>query len=227
MPALLITGTDTDAGKTVLTSALAAYWQHYFPHRSLGILKPIQSGVGDREHYAKLFQRTLEEVNPLHFAAPLAPPVAAQKEGKRVELAGVWRAFQQLVRQKDFVLVEGLGGLGSPVTEELTVADLARDWGLPSVLVAPVKLGAIGHTVANVALAQQAKVKLSGIVLNCSQPLSTEEQEDLMPVDLIQGLTHLPVLGTIPYLDNLSDLDKLTHVASQLELEQIFPSNFT
>lgn len=78
MNALFIAGTDTDAGKTVLTCALAAYWQTHCSPQSLGILKPLQTGVGDRELYHQLFGQefglTIDELNPLHFDAPLAPP---------------------------------------------------------------------------------------------------------------------------------------------------------
>lgn len=218
---LLITGTDTEAGKTVLTTALAAYWQKYYPQRRWGIMKPIQSGIGDRELYQKLFslQQSAEEITPLYFQAPLAPPIAAAKENRRVDLAVVWQALSKLRSQRDFVLVEALGGLGSPVTEELTVADLAGDWHLPTVLVVPVKLGAIAQAVANVALARQTKVNLKGIVLNCVQPRTDSEIADWTPSDLMQSLTNIPVLGCLPYLDNLADLDKLAQVASNLDWE--------
>jgi dethiobiotin synthetase len=220
---LLITGTDTEAGKTVLTTALAAYWQKYYPQRSWGIMKPIQSGIGDRELYQKLFslQQSAEEITPLSFTAPLAPPIAAAKENRSLDLGVVWQAFSRLRSQRDFVLVEALGGLGSPITNELTVADLAGDWRLPTVLVVPVRLGAIAQAVANVALARQSKVNLKGIVLNCVQPRTDAEIADLTPSDLIQSLTHTPVLGCLPYLDNLEDLDKLAQVASHLDWERL------
>jgi dethiobiotin synthetase len=220
---LLITGTDTDAGKTVLTTALAAYWQKYYPQRTWGIMKPIQSGIGDRETYQKLFslQQSAEEITPLYFAAPLAPPIAAAKENRQVDLAVVWQVFSKLRSQRDFLLVEALGGLGSPITDELTVADLARDWRLPTVLVVPVRLGAIAQAVANVALARQSKINLKGIILNCVQPRTDAEIADLTPADLIQSLTHTPVLGCLPYLDNLTDVDKLAEVASHLDWEKL------
>ncbi|AHJ29470.1 dethiobiotin synthase [Nodularia spumigena CS-584] len=223
MNTLLITGTDTEAGKTVLTTALAAYWQKYYPQRSWGIMKPIQSGIGDRELYQKLFslQQSAEEITPLSFTAPLAPPIAAAKENRSLDLGVVWQAFSRLRSQRDFVLVEALGGLGSPITNELTVADLAGDWRLPTVLVVPVRLGAIAQAVANVALARQSKVNLKGIVLNCVQPRTDAEIADLTPSDLIQSLTHTPVLGCLPYLDNLEDLDKLAQVASHLDWERL------
>jgi dethiobiotin synthetase len=220
---LLITGTNTETGKTVLTCSLAAYWQTFRPQESLGILKPIQTGTGDRELYQKLFNlnQTPEEITPLHFQTPLAPPVAAEREGRPVNLSLVWQAFENLRQKRQWVLVEALGGLGSPVTHELTVADLARDWRLPVVLVVPVKLGAIAQAVANVALARQSGVHLKGIVLNCVQACSDEEIADWTPIDLIQSLTNVPVLGVLPHLADPTDLTKLAQVASNLDLERL------
>ncbi|MEI6441551.1 MAG: dethiobiotin synthase [Nostocales cyanobacterium ELA583] len=223
MNTLLITGTDTDAGKTVVTAALAAYWQKYYPQRSLGIMKPIQSGVGDRELYQTLFnlEQSAEEITPMYFQAPLAPPIAAAKENRRVDLGIVWRSLLALQKQRDFVLVESLGGLGSPVTDELTVADLAGEWRLPTILVVPVRLGAIAQAVANVALARQNKINLRGIILNCTQPRTESEIADLTPPDLIQSLTNIPVLGCVPYLENPRNLEKLAEVAGVLDWESL------
>lgn len=224
MNSLFITGTDTEAGKTVLTTALAAYWQKYRLPKSLAIMKPIQSGVGDCETYQKLFSlsQSKEEITPLYFQAPLAPPIAATKENRHIDLALAWKTLTRLQSQRDFVLVEALGGLGSPVTNELTVADLAAEWRLPTILVVPVKLGAISQAVANVALAKLTRVNLLGIVLNCVQPLSQDEIDDLAPSDMIQSLTSTLVLGCLPHLDHPSNLDKLAQVASNLDLERIF-----
>ena len=225
MNVLLITGTDTEAGKTVLTTALAAYWQKYQLSRSFGMMKLIQAGVGDRELYSQLFSlnQSLEEITPLYFDAPLAPPVAAAKEGRTVDLGIVWKALENLRSTREWVIVEALGGLGSPVTDELTVADLAATWRLPTVLVVPVRLGAIASSVANVALARLTGVNLKGIVLNCTQPRSEAEIADWTPIELIQSLTNTPVLGCLPYLENPTDVDKLALVASDLDLERLMP----
>ncbi len=269
MHSLLITGTDTETGKTVLTCALAAYWQTYRPQESLGILKPIQTGTGDNstaldtaplpvenaygereesaltqmenadataslsrsqtltdgELYHTLFElnQTLEEIAPLRFQTPVAPPVAAEREGRLVDLGKAWQAFSALQQQRQWVLVEALGGLGSPITHELTVADLARDWRLPTVLVVPVKLGAIAQAVANVALARSSGVHLKGIVLNCVNPCSDQEIADWTPIELIESLTNVPVLGIIPHLPNPTDHSKLAQVASDLDLERLIP----
>ena len=223
---LLITGTDTEAGKTVVTTALAAYWQKYYPQRSLGIMKPIQSGVGDKELYQTLFnlEQSPEEITPLYFQAPLAPPIAAAKENRLIDLAIVWQTLLKLQKQRDFVLVESLGGLGSPITNELTVADLAGEWRLPTFLVVPVRLGSIAQAVANVALARQTKINLRGIILNCNQPRTEAEIADLTPPELIQSFTNIPVLGCVPYVENPQDVEKLAEVAATLEWEIYYHS---
>ncbi|GBF79131.1 dethiobiotin synthase [Aphanothece sacrum] len=224
MKTLCIVGTDTEVGKTVLTTAIAAYSQVYYPQRSVGIMKLLQTGVGDREHYQQMFgsYASIEVVAPLVFSTPVAPPIAAEREELPIPLAQVWQALCSLQQTKDLVLVEGLGGLGSPVTWELTVADIAGEWRLPTVLVVPVKLGAIAQAVANVALARQTKVNLKGIILSCINPISDQELVDWAPKELIQSLTYVPVVGILPYLQDLLDVNKLAHITSNLDLEMLF-----
>jgi dethiobiotin synthetase len=229
--ALLIAGTDNGVGKTVFTSALAAYWQRYNSSR-LGIFKPVQCGTGhaqakypdgDRQLYSQLFDldQPPDAVNPLYLRASLAPPIAAAREGQHIELEHLWQAFEQLTQQRSFVLVEGWGGLGSPITAETTLADLAWDWRIPVVLVVPVAPSTIPQTVANVALARHARIHLKGIVLNCLHPCHVNDREDWAPVELIQSLTNKPVLGCIPHLVDPTDVNKLAQVASNLEIERI------
>ncbi|MGB7087535.1 MAG: dethiobiotin synthase [Phormidesmis sp.] len=228
MATLLITGTDTDCGKTVLTAALIAYWQRYCWAYQLGVCKPVQSGTGDREFYRRMFDldQTPEQLNPLWYKTPIAPPLAAALEGTTVDLGKAWQVLSQLEAERDWVLVEGAGGLGSPVTDELTVADIANQWRLPTVLVVPVKLGSITTAVANVALAQQKQVELLGIVLNCTQPCTQGQLENWAPVEMIESLTHVPILGTLPHLKQIKDEAMLVEAAAQLDLERLMPKAF-
>ncbi len=226
MTALLIAGTDTDVGKTFVTIALASYWQKYHLQgdTQMGLFKLIQTGTGDVELYNRLFaqEKRIEIVAPLLFDAPVAPPIAAAKEGKSIELGRIWQAFSTLASKSSLVLLESLGGLGSPVTNELTVANIAADWRLPTVLVVPVKLGAIANVVANVALARSLNIDLKGIILNCSQAQS-QEIEDLTPIGLIQSLTQTPVIGTLPYIENPAQTDKIASIVSNWDIELILP----
>ena len=225
---LLIAATDTECGKTVTTCALIAYWRQYCSSRQLGVLKPVQSGEGDRELFQRVFnlEQSLTELNPVFYKAPLAPPIAAALESTMVDLAPAWQRYTVLSQTCDWVLVEGLGGLGSPVTDEMTVADLAADWRLPVMLVVPVKLGAIAAAVANVALARQHRLQLRGIVLNCTTPDAEDRLEQLTPPDMIANLTRIPVLGVLPYFQDPTNLDQLSAAARQLNLEVIMPEAF-
>lgn len=223
MQPLLIAGTDTNVGKTILTAALAAYWQTYRNPETFGIYKPLQAGEGDREFYDRTFKlsQTLNEINPLYFENPIAPAIAAVREGKQIDLGLIWQQFQALQQRYECLLVEGMGGLGSPIAYEYTVADLASDWHIASVLVVPVRLGAIAQAVANVALAKLQKVALKGIVLSCAQPCSDREIEAWAPSDLIYSLTNIPVLGILPCLPDITDIANLARAASDLDLERL------
>lgn len=231
MTALLIAGTDTDVGKTFVTIALAVYWQKYrLRNRDslqdlLSIFKLMQTGVGDVELYSRLFANTagIEVVTPLRFDAPLAPPIAAAKEGRVIELGKVWQDFTIAQEKSNLVLLESLGGLGSPITDELTVGNIAADWRLPTVLVVPVRLGAIAHTVANVALARSLKIDLKGIILNCSQLEAVGRIDDLTPIDMIQSLTQVPVVGTLPYAKDWENSDRIAKIVANWDLELILP----
>lgn len=233
MKTLLITGTDTDTGKTIVTTSLRAYYELYFPKIKIGLMKLMQTGIkesssssqqnfsqflNDGQFYKQFYD---DVVIPLSFDVPIAPPLAAQKEGRYIDLSIVWQALSKLQNQKDLVLVEALGGLGSPITDELTVADLAASWRLDSILVVPVKLGAIAQTVANVALARQCNIKLKGIILNCVKPYTEEEINDLTPINLIESLTQIPVLGVFPHLEKINDLEIMAKTASGLNLNYL------
>jgi dethiobiotin synthetase len=225
---LLIAGTDVGVGKTIVTAALAAYWQTYYAGRSLGIFKPVQAGGNDRDFYRCLFSlnQSADEINPIHFETAIAPPIAAARENRFISLDSVWTTFESLARHRDWVLIEGFGGLGSPLTAESTVADLAWDWRLPCVLVVPIRLGSVGQAVSHVALARQAHIHLKGIILNCLQPMSPEQSDEWAPPELIQTLTGVPVLGTLPYLPDPTQLTKLAQVAAKLDLERLLPLSF-
>lgn len=218
---LSIVGTDTDAGKTIVSTAIAAYWAQYRGPEAVGLLKPFQSGIGDIERYAEIFDDTIETTNSVYLRDPLAPPVAAMNQGVEIDLGLAWRDLQAIGQRRSHAIVEWLGGLGSPVTWELTVADLVRDWRMSAILVAPVRLGSISQVVACAALAREAKVNLAGIVLNCIEPTDDETREQLMPIGAIEQLTSLPVLGCVPFLEDVRDRQQLAAAAANLEIAAI------
>ncbi|WP_069789885.1 dethiobiotin synthase [Cyanobacterium sp. IPPAS B-1200] len=207
MKTLFITGTDTDAGKTIVTTAWRAYYKIYYPHLSTGLMKLLQTGrLGDAEFYQQFFD---DVIIPLRYDAPLAPPVAAAMEHRSIDMDLIYSQLRQGQTQYDVFLVEALGGLGSPITDNLTIAHVADSWVLDTVLVVPVKLGAIAHTIANVALARQHNINLKGIIFNCVNPYTEEQINNWTPKQMIESFTNIPVLGYFPYIENLSNLEDL------------------
>ncbi len=217
---LFVTGTDEAVGKTVVLSALAAYWQTYRSLQSLSIMKLIEQGTRDRDWYHTTIvpHQSAEEITPC-----LVDPNTSIHQAD-VNLGHLWQTLQRATQQTDLTLVEAVGGLGCPIAPETTVADLARDWRLPTVLVVPVRPHAIAHAVANVALARQTRVNLKGLILNGCQPDSQDNLEEWMPLSIVRSLTQVPVLGYFPYVTDPSDRTALAQAAATLTLEQLLPT---
>ena len=143
---IVITGTDTGAGKTTLTALLATHLR--MSGASVAALKPVCSGGRDD---ARLLHRVtrgalrLNEINPWHFRAPLAPLLAARKERRRVGLREVVAHIHAVSQRFAVVLVEGAGGLLSPLGEHFSTRELIGALGADVLIVARNQLGAVNH----------------------------------------------------------------------------------
>ena len=141
-----ITGTDTGAGKTVLTTLLAAFLRR--EKIRVAALKPICSG--GRDDARKIFDAlggalTLDEINPWHFRAAVAPVLAARREKKSVTLRAVADHVRGGREKFEVTVVEGAGGLLSPLGENFDSRDLILELNAVPVIVAQNKLGAVNH----------------------------------------------------------------------------------
>jgi dethiobiotin synthetase len=145
-PIFFITGTGTGVGKTVLT----ALWTAFLRGRGVKVaaFKPICSG--GREDALALQAAlgdtlSLDEINPWHFRAPLAPVLAARREKKTVKLAQVRAHIRTRSAGFEAVLVEGAGGLLSPLGEDFDSRDLLLALRATPIVVAPNQLGVVNH----------------------------------------------------------------------------------
>jgi dethiobiotin synthetase len=180
-PGLFITGTDTEVGKTYV-AALVARSLRAAGHR-VGVYKPAASGCRSLEGElvsddavalwgAAGRPGELERVCPQRFRAPLAPHLAAREEGRRLNPQLLRTGIEYWQSRSDVLLVEGAGGLMSPLGEEEYVADLAYDLGFPLIVVARNALGTINHTLQTLIAAAsfQEGLPIAGIVLNSAAP---------------------------------------------------------
>lgn len=174
---LFITGTGTEVGKTYVAAAIVRAL--VASGRRVGVYKPAASGCPlvegrlESDDARALWEAAgrpgeLEQVCPQIFAAPLAPHLAAQAEGREIDAGLLRRGLDVWTASSEIVVVEGAGGLLSPLSDEEYVADLAADFGFPLVVVAPNVLGVIHQTLATLVVAETfpAPLTVAGIVLN-------------------------------------------------------------
>jgi dethiobiotin synthetase len=169
---LFVTGTDTGAGKTVVSAALAA---------ALGAAglrtaarKPVLTGMDeppagpwpmDDRVLALATGEDPRAVAPVRFGPPVSPHLAAELAGTRLTAAGLARAALAGTEGADAVVVEGVGGLLVPLGPEETVRDLAVALGLPLVVAARPGLGTLSHTLLTLEAARAAGLGVGAIVL--------------------------------------------------------------
>jgi len=175
MTGYFVTGTDTGVGKTHVTEALARC------ARTLGkkvfAFKPVETGcevVGDRRVGADMEAlwkaagswQTGELRGVYHFLTPVAPLVAARDESVEIDLARIDRVFREGVAQSDIVLVEGAGGWRVPFTDTADVSTLAKQTGLPVVIVSRATLGTINHSLLTIEAASRDGCTVAALVLS-------------------------------------------------------------
>jgi dethiobiotin synthetase len=186
---LFITGNDTGVGKTYV-GALIAREMAAAGHR-VGVYKPVASGCRAEsgqlasDDALALWEAAgrpgdLERVCPQRFVAPLAPHLAARSEGRQIDSQLLRSGLDYWRERSETVIVEGVGGLMSPVGEDQYVADLAADFGYPLVVVARNALGVINQTLQTLIVAATFRdgLPIAGIVLNRTSAASNDPSID-------------------------------------------------
>lgn len=208
VPQLFITGTDTGVGKTHVTCLIAKQLRQNGV--KVAAYKPVCSGADFSEDKSQPRWDDLERLRssvgstwsddlicPQRFLAPLAPPIAAQQEGKSV-------SFERLVSgttvfsEAEILLIEGAGGWLSPVTDTCLVSDLSKALGAPVLIVARAGLGTINHTLLTVESVRRHGLVVAGIVLNESSQLSSDPSV-VTNAEEIEAHSGAPVFGMVPY----------------------------
>ncbi len=204
--ALMVTATDTGVGKTVVAGGLAVGFRRM--GLQTGVFKPAESGVVGEPLDALFLKmcsntpRSLEEVVPYTLREPLAPAVAAEREGVGIDLVLIGGRFRKWIEAYPITLVEGAGGLLVPLTGSFTYADLARWLDLPLLIVSRPSLGTINHTLLTVRVARAMGLRVLGVVIS-GYPEEPGVAEETNPA-VIERMGHVKVLALIPYIPGLS-----------------------
>jgi dethiobiotin synthetase len=203
---IFITGTDTGVGKTLVAATLAAYLRD-IGYR-VGVMKPAETGCQEidgklfpedamRLKEASGFGEPLEKICPYRFAEPLAPSIAAERAGVKIDVDHLLDVYGEISANHDITLVEGAGGLMVPLLPSYTYADFARVLKLPTIVVAANKLGAINHVLLTLEHASCKGLSVLGYVLN------RVSNENSLAADtnreVLSSLTGVQCLGELPF----------------------------
>ena len=224
MKSLFITGTDTDIGKTYVTAGLAVTLRKM--GFDVGIMKPFAAGKPQKKGYrsedveilAKAAQVSeLEKLlNPQFFSIPASPFTAAKKLKVKVNLKSALSNYKKLSKLHSVLLVEGMGGIMTPILKNYFVADLIKDMKLPAIIVASTKIGTISHTIMTCKMCEKYRIPIKGIVINNFE--SGGYSVSGLKKDFEQ-LTNLPVLGAIPYIEDLSDVSLYKNFKKHIDMK--------
>ncbi|MBN8440781.1 MAG: dethiobiotin synthase [Thauera sp.] len=204
---LFVTGTDTEIGKTRISAALVMAYAK--GGARVAAVKPVAAGMEDigGEHINEdvhalravaSVSLTAQEVGPFQFEAACSPHIAAALEGRPIRREAVLAAVESVAARTDLLIVEGVGGFRVPFGGDWDSADLARDLGLPVVLVVGLRLGCINHALLTAEAIRARGLRLCGWVANTVDPQQPYVAENLDA--LAHGLGSAPCLGLVPRL---------------------------
>ena len=207
MKSLFVTGNDTNVGKTCVTASIVKNLRDM--DIDVGVMKPFASGY--RENSNSLSQDVeilmkysdwhdpIDLVNPYFFEMPTSPYDASKVLGQKISLQKITDTYDRLLLSHDLVIVEGIGGLMTPITQNYFVSNLISELDIDTIVVIGSKLGTVNHTLLTYEHCKQMHLKLKGFVINQTEPsgyeLSNLKQQ-------IMELTNQIVYCTIPYQKN-------------------------
>lgn len=225
---IFVTGTDTGVGKTLVAGGIAAALRE--KGVNVGVMKPVETGCVRKDGHLipedALFLKEMagcrdemELINPYAFEEALTPALAAERAGVEIDLKRIKSALTALLERHEVVLIEGAGGLLVPLWKDKLMADLAKEPGLPLLIVARASLGTINHTLLSLYYARREDIPVLGLVINSTLPAMGLAES--LNNEALQRWGRVPLLGTIPYIPSPTGDSIRRTIANQLDLEAI------
>jgi len=204
---ILITGTDTGVGKTVVTAGLAAVLRARGV--DAGVMKPVASGctVADGvitspdTDFLRVVAGVTEPdfmITPVMLEPPLAPSVASRMTGVPVTLNQIKGGLVDLAERHPVVLMEGVGGFLVPINDELLMSDVAEKLCDSALIVARPGLGTINHTLLTIEAVQMRGLRVAGVVFNNAYEDDADASTDTNAEE-IERIAGVHMLGTLPF----------------------------
>ncbi len=178
----------------------------------VGIMKPYAAGTPQKKGFKSEDIEILSQaaqvsdpeylMNPQFFKMAASPYTASKSLKVKVKVKLVLSSFKKLSKLHSMLLVEGMGGIMTPILKNYFVTDLIKEMKLPAVIVTRTRIGTVNHTIMTCKMCEKYKIPIKGIIINNFDSGGYQVKD--LKRDL-QSITGVPVLGTIPYIENLSD----------------------
>ena len=218
MKSFFVSGTDTDVGKTWITAGLVRAIQNIGV--DVGVMKPFAAGTAQKTGYKSEDVQILANaakvndpenlVNPQFFPIPAAPYTAMKISNilEKVDVDLVLRSYKKLSELHDCIIVEGMGGIMTPILKNYFITNLINDLNLETILITRNRIGTLNHTIMTCNAAKKYGIKIKGIIIN-------EIDLDGYAIDVLQDdledITGISVLGSIPFFNSF-DVDQIANV---------------
>jgi len=211
MKVIFVTGTDTGIGKTVISSAISAFFS-LRKQMNVGVMKPFECGLSKTDkdllpwdaiclREASGSNDDLNTISPYTLEAPVAPEVAAMLEHVSIDMNMVDKIYHSLAKSHDLLVIEGAGGVLVPIRENFFFADLIQKWNAPTLIVSRLGLGTINHTLLTNHLLKERGIKVIGVILNNTDGLGDLPAQT--NPDILRKYLDVPVLGIFPHVKDL------------------------
>jgi len=211
MKVIFVTGTDTGIGKTVISSAISAFFS-LRKQMNVGVMKPFECGLSKTDkdllpwdaiclREASGSNDDLNIISPYTLEAPVAPEVAAMLEHVNIDINMVDKIYHSLAKSHDLLVIEGAGGVLVPIRENFFFVDLIQKWNAPTLIVSRLGLGTINHTLLTNHLLKERGIKVIGVILNNTDGLGDLPAQT--NPDILKKYLDVPVLGIFPHVKDL------------------------
>jgi len=221
MKSYFVTGTDTGVGKTAITAGIAGSL-----HKlgiNVGIMKPIATGYPQKAGYKSSDVTILAEaagikdpeelINPVFLPIPTSPYDATKLLSVPIEMPSILTKFKKLLSLHDVMLIEGIGGVMTPITKNFFVADMIKAMAIETIIVTRATLGTLNHTVMTCKTCKDYDIKVKGLVINNFDEKGSPAEKSA-PTTLYE-LTGINIIGIIPFIKDLNQIDKLIEIVSK------------
>ncbi len=204
---IFVTATDTEVGKTFISSILIAYLLK--KGKNPAYIKPVETGLGESlnpidynfvKHVNPSLKINNEKSVPLRLVYPLSPLDSAKKQGIKIDKTDMVNKVKSVVSEYQYNVIEGAGGIYVPITKDYNILDLIKELDIPVLVVARSGLGTINHSCLTINKLKSYGIKVNAFILNGNM-----HENVYRNVANIERMTGVNCAGIVPYIENINE----------------------